>query len=1249
MENLNSVSGQILLEGTQQGIPNVLVAISSKDVFGVFGRLPGSTADTFVRVGSTVTDINGEFSISFEDVEQTEKTTTPTNPFTKLKRQGRNLYLEVRGPDQEGKRDEDLVLYKSSQIREQAGQNERFLIHIPKSKLVKAGVPLPGAGEGAEAFAAELGANIGAAQDLKNKVREVLKTKVDQARTFESDKDEKFLTPFSNGISRIPDSLRLSKTNFVKEGDSVEQVTKDNILQRLTAINNPGAADKSPKPRGVIHLTQEQKSKYFKPEYLNAQQGEYELPEDQSKEIFETILKSSKNGDNDTAQLLMRHPLEKYSREKSEAEKAFLAHLGLGEDKKNDPQPDKDNTPPGGLQPADAIRDVPLYVAKQMEHVVAPEGPVLFGVGSRATLQEIQNNISALRMRAGPADSPAYFDFHSIKIAFEHVWQEAIDEGVLNLAKDAYDEIVELGGTPPASPGGKVHVQQLKKEGRTVVRINPGVNRKGPKVVQEEFPHSSQVWEKLSYPQKQQLEKLAETIKTLKRSAVFNVTSLIQKAQREGNAIIQSARAVTKRPESRPGERRGSFVYRDGHWVKENDNRTVAPKEKDVDSIISELEERLKKSYSFVTFAANQRERSVNFGLLLTYRQRWEPVAYQVGELVKTIPLAPRESRKYSKKTVVKKKREVKEMENSLQILKTDSSQTSRAESEIVENATAKTGFQQNSQGSASYGVVSGSTSTNFTGEAGRESKDLKKSFRENVFKSAQEYKNDRKVEISTESSYDSEVTESGEISNPNDELPVTYLFYELQRRYKVTERLHRLLPVVFVAQEVPKPHEIDEDWLLTHDWIIRRVLLDDSFLPALNFLSSIASDAFVLEEMDEELERQRKMVDDTRISFEMLRRATESHFRALQKAVSEQAGVTADRDPWDPIPLAGDVLNLGESVIKGIGGLFGLGGGGDDDKEAARIRREAAMEALERAESQQKETLVQLKGEIDKLHALAEKYNQRLSEKLQKETQIARLRVHVKDNILHYMHAIWRQEHPDQRFFRLFNVKVPALQGNVRLQIKAAPNAATLDTHYAPGVTAHEFRFKPNIGNEFTTLEQVAEVDNLLGYKGNYMIFPLKQSNALTDFMMAPYIDTELGLKDPDEFGNWTLEEFLQYVLCLKAELPQPEFDALIPQLTAHYKKLLTDPLRQGEELIVPSGSLYIEALPGAHPILEDFKLVHRAIDVKKVQAEVRKMEMENIRLAARVLKGELEDPDVEKRVVVEKNGVDANININE
>src|SRR5215471_1237602 len=78
--------------------------------------------------------------------------------------------------------------------------------------------------------------------------------------------------------------------------------------------------------------------------------------------------------------------------------------------------------------------------------------------------------------------------------------------------------------------------------------------------------------------------------------------------------------------------------------------------------LLSALDKLMSEKYAFDVFAKN----SINFGILVTYRQRWEPLTYQVGDLVSTIPLAPKEVRRYTTKTVVKKTRAVKELEDSL-------------------------------------------------------------------------------------------------------------------------------------------------------------------------------------------------------------------------------------------------------------------------------------------------------------------------------------------------------------------------------------------------------------------------------------------------------------------------------------------------------------------------------------------------------------------------------------------------------
>jgi hypothetical protein len=670
---------------------------------------------------------------------------------------------------------------------------------------------------------------------------------------------------------------------------------------------------------------------------------------------------------------------------------------------------------------------------------------------------------------------------------------------------------------------------------------------------------------------------------------------------------------------------------------------------KTASDIAQQLNQQLREPYSFTYFAANAVERAVNFGVLLTYRQKWDPAGYFAGELVRTIPLAPKEVRKYSKRTLVKTSRSRKEIEDNLRITKTDSAETWRAESEIVTKALNKSTFALNTTSTFDMPVgnmkIGNTVTTNLTNDAQRESNQTKKDFRESVIKSAQEYKNERRVEISTESSEEKEDSQSGEITNPNDELTVTYLFYELHRQFTVNECLHRMRPVVLVAQEMPAPHEIDDDWILRHDWILKRALLDDSFLRAFDCVTSVRGDRLLLGELERTVVDQRKIVRDLRQNVRFYTDETGRMSRLMQAAINKQADIVEDRDFWDGIPLLGSRLNAAESAVKGVGHLLGFGQD-DDPKEAQRIRREGIKDAYERADRERRELMGRLEHETGVLTGLTKDLAEKRKEVNEKDMLIARLRIHLKDHILHYMQAIWSYEHPDQRFFRLYNTKVPQLTAspaNYGLRIRKAPvPSVPLDAVVNLGVEGnarkvrHQFHFTPVIEVQEKTLAEVAELDNLLGFKGNYMIFPLLKSNAITDFMMAPYVDSEFGLLDPDAPGNWSLEDFEKLYCCLKDKLGDG-FAEVEPALKEFYKQLLTDPLRPGELITVPTGSLYIEALPGEHPILENFKMLHRAVDVKKAQADVRRAELENIRYAARIMAGERADPDVDKKIIVE------------
>jgi hypothetical protein len=304
----------------------------------------------------------------------------------------------------------------------------------------------------------------------------------------------------------------------------------------------------------------------------------------------------------------------------------------------------------------------------------------------------------------------------------------------------------------------------------------------------------------------------------------------------------------------------------------------------------------------------------------------------------------------------------------------------------------------------------------------------------------------------------------------------------------------------------------------------------------------------------------------------------------------------------------------------------------------------EAAKDSLARIEKESEQLKLQLRTELTALQQATDKYTAAMADHFNHVTEIDRLRVHIKDNILFYMQSIWNHEPPDQRFFRVYNKPVAVVNADTRHVVPVREVEKTkYETYRGHSGDKQTYEVELTLGvTEPVTkkLVEVADLDNLLGYKGNYMIFPLKENNIVTYFMMQDYLNLEdiITLRDPDEFGNYTLEEFESYIKCLY-ENDRNSFKKDEEKFKKIIYERLTSPRLDKEKVIIPTTSLYIEALPGAHPLLEGFKLVHRAVDVKKVQSEVRHAELENIRLGARVLRGRYEDPDIEKKIVIDGN----------
>jgi hypothetical protein len=1170
----NSVSGRVLLKESGVGIPNLLVVVFDAAPIKLAGSGNGSADVVGDRLGSVITGPDGSFGpVIYDDIDFRILNADEKRP---------ELHLKVFAPEEPGASPDGLVLFTSVLRRDNGARTEQFIVRLSTTVLEKAGIPPPSEVlddlESPQNVVGRLNQLVGRQNAIIDGAFAAAKKVVDTHRGRINGFHLTFKPGLLDALSMLPASP-LDPDRFVAAGESV--FTKAGVAIAKTVedtVNSDDPVKRAP-ASGFISLTDDQASK-LKPQA----DADGSVPGDAVSALTQS------NGS--PARTTFVQALDRLPLCRAGTPELSCASTAL------DPPPPGNGTPvspPGTGDTTISMEDMPRFLGRLMEPMTAPEEDLVVGLMPVATRDAVQSNINSLAFDPSPADVPAFHDFNNLQIAFDYVWQEAIDQGVLKLSQNAYETIIGLGGDPAHTDYQGVHpVEALGLEATLVLNAHA-------------------------------------TPTTVVRD---------HRGEPPGTRV---APPPPPPPAAGTGFGNGDCVYaanavvRD-HRTVQGDPTTIEDPTVRLPAVLAELNKKITEPYNFTVYAANDKERSVNFGILNTYRQLWTPLAYQAGQLVKSIPLAPKQTQKLviTRKTV--KKRAEKEAETNLRVLKEETSQTNRADQEIVNKASNTTGTSVSNE--LSTGVVTKDTlTTGFKQDSAKSSDDIKKSFHEAVFKSAQEFKHEKITEITTEETQEYESVETTEISNPNDEIAVTFLFYELQRRYRIYERLYRVEPVVLVAQEFPQPSDIDQAWLLRYDWILRRALLDDSFLPALNTLADTAGDEIAIAEMQSNVNQQRCIVQELRQELAIADARTAAFKQLMERTVYQAAGLAGlfgyVEDQSGNVITADAAKKMGDMIFSG-------------DAAQNQSNRQAMQDRIQQAADDARDVNYRLEREVTALNALTETYVKALRDHNNHLTDIARLQVHVKDNIMYYMQAIWANEPPDQRFFRLHNTPVADLAPTARrFHIDFAsplPNTFILPHQTLPrfgGLTAQVYPMqcvtKFDTQLTYKPLSQVADLSTLLGFKGNYAIFPLYQSNPLTDFMMEPYIDRATGqLVDPSDPLNWSLDEFSDYVCCLHKELTDDEFAALKPQLQQLYQTILTNPSRNDDVLVVPTNSLFIEALPATHTLLERFKLDHRMIDVKKAQAEAREKELENIRRAARVLSNERGDPNIDKKILI-------------
>ncbi len=847
----------------------------------------------------------------------------------------------------------------------------------------------------------------------------------------------------------------------------------------------------------------------------------------------------------------------------------FMQRIGQGngpEPVDNPDDPQVDGTPP--LSNDDIKSKLTALLAHMDRPAIDIDGEY------RATVDGVNGYVHGLDLTGGAADQTALFDFEKLHIAFDHVWQDIFDPvwrdlivGDLAAADTLMRPVADSGDddSGPALPDAAdtLALEALVRKVETAaldLRVRSGQDRNPPQTM--EFG----------------LGDIGGAISSV-AGAVYDYVDELYFGDDDND-----------KPRDNVHDHRGETPGRSGAKPRQKGRRI-----KTLNSYIALLDQQIASDHSFTAFGADETGHAVNYGVVATYRQRWDPQSYQAGELVKTLPLAPGQKMAFSTKRMIRKSHGEKRAEASENTYNSESSSTDRDISKIVRNAKFETSFTLQSKVNSSVpgvgGAESGSTfGTNFSIQSSR----TKETFREQIRKEANSFRNSASVEVNA--TQDSEFTQetSGQVGNENAEISVTALFYELQRRYQVSERLHRATPVVLVAEQVWKPSEITPELIARFGWIFSRVLLDQSFADAIDFVSSgeLVAEQAALFDLEDLMETQFDVVDALK-----------------RQIVHREASVIAPSE-YKPEIFRNDRGQTVEEYQKEL-------------KDHIRKLRE------------------ELRRQESRLASAVEYFNEAFTAYAVKLIQIRRLQLHIKDNVIYYMQAVWEHQDNHQTLMRLRHQQIPKITGRIAYSLQPSQEPDQ-PPWWRSGfrLTARPVNFK--VSDKTEDLAEVADLSRPMGFFGNYRIYPLIKQNPMIDFLMVPYLSGHPGVRDPDDAGNVTVAELENYASCLAQTLPEAEFQALWPKIEAAIEHRLNNPLPDQEEIVVPTGSLFIELLPGTHSVLETFKRRHREMDVKTVEEDLITTRLEQLRMAARILSDRLGDPEIEKVVVTDRTDLD-------
>ena len=213
-----------------------------------------------------------------------------------------------------------------------------------------------------------------------------------------------------------------------------------------------------------------------------------------------------------------------------------------------------------------------------------------------------------------------------------------------------------------------------------------------------------------------------------------------------------------------------------------------------------------KSEYPFDIYPAG----TVNVGIAKIFRQRWKTIGVQPGEIIKTIPLAPGQSEKVVTK-ITRRKKTTSSRESSIEFeISQDTTDTTKSSNDIVNEVASEEGWSIS--GKASYGIGGvgwgASISGDKSGSRAANNKITTANLSEKMKKTASKMRSQSKVTVTTETESSFDETVTSEVTNTNEEVPLTLEYHMLQHLYDVYTYLQSVKNVIYIAEIVPTPKQ---------------------------------------------------------------------------------------------------------------------------------------------------------------------------------------------------------------------------------------------------------------------------------------------------------------------------------------------------------------------------------------------------------------------------------------------------------